>query len=100
MWLRIYKKHTGKPTIVWEQAVEAALCYGWIDSVVNKLDDESYIQRFTPRRPRSIWSKKNCETAERLIAAGTMTSVSKIDDSSKYLTVLRFRQSYHHILQR
>jgi uncharacterized protein YdeI (YjbR/CyaY-like superfamily) len=72
VWVRMYKKHTGKPSVAWEEAVEAALCYGWIDSVANKLDDESYIQRFTPRRPRSVWSKKNCATAERLIAEGTM----------------------------
>lgn len=72
IWLRMYKKHAGKPSVAWAGAVEGALCYGWIDSVVNKLDDESYIQKFTPRRARSMWSKKNCQTAERLIAEGKM----------------------------
>lgn len=72
MWLRMYKKHTGRPSVVWADAVVAALRYGWIDSVANTYDEESYIQRFTPRRPRSIWSKKNCQTIERLIAEGLM----------------------------
>lgn len=72
IWLRMYKKHTGRTTVVWEDAVVAALRYGWIDSVANKYDDDSYIQRFTPRRKRSIWSKKNCQTIERLTAEGLM----------------------------
>jgi uncharacterized protein YdeI (YjbR/CyaY-like superfamily) len=72
VWVRMYKKHTGQPTVVWADAVVAALRYGWIDSVANKYDDDSYIQRFTPRRARSIWSKKNCQTIERLIAEGLM----------------------------
>lgn len=72
IWLRMYKKHTGTPTITWKEAVVVALRYGWIDSLANKLDDESYIQKFTPRRARSIWSKINCQTAERLIAEGKM----------------------------
>jgi uncharacterized protein YdeI (YjbR/CyaY-like superfamily) len=72
LWLRMYKKHTGKPSVAWKGAVVVALRYGWIDSLVNKLDDESYIQKFTPRRARSVWSKINCQTAERLIAEGKM----------------------------
>jgi uncharacterized protein YdeI (YjbR/CyaY-like superfamily) len=72
IWVRMYKKHTGIPSVAWKGAVVVALRYGWIDSLLNKLDNESYIQKFTPRRPRSIWSKINCQTAERLIAEGTM----------------------------
>ena len=72
IWLRYYKKASGHPTIVWDEAVQAALCFGWIDSIANKYDDESFIQKFTTRRPRSVWSKKNCLTAERLIEAGRM----------------------------
>ncbi|HSX41623.1 MAG TPA: YdeI/OmpD-associated family protein [Candidatus Saccharimonadales bacterium] len=68
VWLRFYKKASGKPTLDWGGAVDVALCFGWIDSLVNKYDDISFIQKFTPRRPRSIWSKKNIENVERLIA--------------------------------
>ena len=67
LWLRLYKKNSSKASINWEQAVEVLLCFGWIDSVVNKYDDISFIQRVTPRRKRSVWSKKNCATVERLI---------------------------------
>lgn len=72
LWVRMYKKRTGKPSVAWPEAVEAALCYGWIDSVRYSYDDESFIQRFTPRRKRSIWSKINRETVGRLIADGRM----------------------------
>jgi len=72
IWLHMYKKHTGIPSVAWKGAVVVALRYGWIDSVANKLDDESYIQKFTPRRKGSIWSKINCQTVERLIAEGLM----------------------------
>lgn len=72
VWIRYYKKASGVPTINWEGAVEAALCFGWIDAVANKYDEVSYIHRFVPRRPRGTWSKKNCATVERLIAEGLM----------------------------
>jgi uncharacterized protein YdeI (YjbR/CyaY-like superfamily) len=72
VWVLMYKKHTGRPSVAWAEAVIAALRYGWIDSVANKYDDDSYIQKFTPRRARSIWSKKNCQTAERLISEDLM----------------------------
>lgn len=72
LWLRFYKKASGLPTVVWAEAVEVALSFGWIDAVVNRLDDLSYLQRFVPRRPRSLWSKKNVATVERLIAEGRM----------------------------
>jgi uncharacterized protein YdeI (YjbR/CyaY-like superfamily) len=73
VWLHIWKKSSGKESIDWEQAVEVALRYGWIDGLVNSIDDQQYKQRFTPRRPKSKWSKVNKEIAERLIAAGEMT---------------------------
>lgn len=72
IWLRIYKKASGIPTITYPEAVNAALCYGWIDGVANKYDDESYLQRFTPRRSKSIWSKINVERANQLINSGKM----------------------------
>lgn len=72
VWLRIYKKAAGVTSITYPKAVETSLCYGWIDGVANKFDDVSYIQRFTPRRTKSIWSKKNVERANQLIVSGEM----------------------------
>ena len=59
VWLLYYKKHTGKPTIPYDDAVEEALCFGWIDSTVKRIDDEKYTQKFTPRNDRSVWSESN-----------------------------------------
>lgn len=71
-WLRIYKKATGIPTLDWTQAVQEALCWGWIDSVKNSYDEISFVQRFGPRRPKSVWSQINCGHVERLTAEGRM----------------------------
>jgi uncharacterized protein YdeI (YjbR/CyaY-like superfamily) len=67
-----YKKATGKPTMTWSEAVEQALCFGWIDGVRNRLDEDSYTNRFTPRRPRSNWSAVNIAKVEELTARGLM----------------------------
>ncbi len=72
IWIRMAKKHTGVASLDWTRAVEVVLCFGWIDGRANRLDDSFYLQRVTPRRPRSVWSKKNVATVERLIAAGRM----------------------------
>ena len=72
IWLRFFKKDSGIKTVTYAEALEEALCYGWIDGQVNKYDATSYIQKFTPRRPKSIWSKRNTEKAERLIQEGKM----------------------------
>jgi uncharacterized protein YdeI (YjbR/CyaY-like superfamily) len=72
LWIRFAKKASGIPTVVYAEAVEAALRYGWIDGQVKRFDDDYYIQRFTPRRARSRWSKINCAKAEALIASGAM----------------------------
>jgi uncharacterized protein YdeI (YjbR/CyaY-like superfamily) len=72
LWLKIAKKGAGTSTVTYAEAVEAALCFGWIDGQKDKLDDEHWLQRFTPRRPRGKWSKINREKAERLIAEGRM----------------------------
>ncbi len=66
IWLRIFKKETGKKTVTYAEALDEALCYGWIDGQKKKFDSDSWIQKFTPRRPRSIWSKRNIEHIERL----------------------------------
>ncbi len=74
LWLRFFKKDSGKASITYKEAVDEALCYGWIDGQANKYDDESWIQKFTPRTAKSIWSKKNTENIERLTALGKMKS--------------------------
>jgi uncharacterized protein YdeI (YjbR/CyaY-like superfamily) len=72
IWLVFYKKASGKPTVSYDHAVEEALCFGWIDGMIKKLDEECYAQRFTPRKPASAWSKSNIQRVERLIADGHM----------------------------
>jgi uncharacterized protein YdeI (YjbR/CyaY-like superfamily) len=68
----MYKKHTGKRAMSWSEAVDQALCFGWIDGRANSIDEDSYMQRFTPRRPGSNWSKINVEKVARLTEAGLM----------------------------
>ena len=72
LYVKIAKKGAGVPSINWEQMVEVLLCFGWIDGRANRLDDHFYLQRVTPRRPKSVWSQKNVATVERLIAEGRM----------------------------
>ncbi|MFN8448095.1 MAG: YdeI/OmpD-associated family protein [Anaerolineae bacterium] len=67
-----YRKDSGKPSVTYHEAVEQALCFGWIDGVRQKLDADSYANRFTPRKPRSHWSQVNIGHVERLTAAGLM----------------------------
>lgn len=72
VWLVFYKRHTGKARVDYGDAVEEALCYGWIDSIVRRLDDERYAQKFTPRKERSQWSESNLKRYARLLAAGRL----------------------------
>jgi len=72
IWLRIFKKDSGVPSINYALALDEALCYGWIDGQVKKIDEQSYIQKFTPRRLRSMWSKRNIENVKRLKKEGRM----------------------------
>ncbi|EER59868.1 conserved hypothetical protein [Acidovorax delafieldii 2AN] len=72
LWVRIFKKATGQPSVTWEDCVVAAIAWGWIDGIRKSLDDTSFLQRLTPRRARSNWSQKNVQHAERLIAQGRM----------------------------
>jgi uncharacterized protein YdeI (YjbR/CyaY-like superfamily) len=72
IWLVSYKKATGKPRLEYDEAVEEALCFGWIDSKGNKLDDERSLLWFAPRKPGTGWSRLNKERVERLMAAGLM----------------------------
>ncbi len=73
IWLRIYKKGASEPSVTYAQALDQALCYGWIDGQKQKFDQDSWLQRFTPRRSRSGWSKINTQHAERLMKSGQMT---------------------------
>ncbi|MBL8103736.1 MAG: YdeI/OmpD-associated family protein [Anaerolineales bacterium] len=71
-WLKLAKKGTGIPSVTYAEALDVALCYGWIDGQRNGFDEIYFLQKYTPRRPKSIWSKINVENAERLIASGEM----------------------------
>jgi uncharacterized protein YdeI (YjbR/CyaY-like superfamily) len=72
VWLKIAKKGAPEPSVTYAEALEVALCFGWIDSQKRGFDETHFLQRFTPRRPRGRWSKVNREKAEALIAAGRM----------------------------
>lgn len=73
LWVGFYKKATGRPTISYAEAVDEALCYGWIDGLKHKHDELSYKLRFTPRKPKSLWSATNVANVERLVREGRMT---------------------------
>ncbi len=75
IWLKIAKVSSNLPSVDYTGALESALCYGWIDGQKASFDDQRWLQKFTPRRPKSIWSKVNCEKASALIAAGRMQPV-------------------------
>jgi uncharacterized protein YdeI (YjbR/CyaY-like superfamily) len=72
VWLISWKRRTGKPTVEYEDAVEEALCFGWIDGVLNRVDDERSAQWFAPRKPKGTWARSNKERVARLEAAGLM----------------------------
>ena len=73
VWLHYHRKHSGKPSVTYLESVEEALCFGWIDGIKRRVDEDRYAHRFTPRRPNSRWSPRNIELAERLIESGQMT---------------------------
>ena len=77
VWLVFYKKHTGKPTLDYEAAVEEALCFGWIDSIIKKLDEDRYLRKLTPRKPNSRWSDLNKKRANRVIRQQRMTAAGR-----------------------
>ncbi|MGB9977740.1 YdeI/OmpD-associated family protein [Methanobacterium sp.] len=85
VWLIYHKKCSDEPCVSYDEAVEEALSFGWIDSKVNKLDDERYMQVFTPRKPKSIWSKLNKQRVQKVIEKGLMThaGLEKIDTAKK-----------------
>jgi uncharacterized protein YdeI (YjbR/CyaY-like superfamily) len=72
LWVGYWKKSTGKPSLTWQESVDQALCYGWIDGVRKSVDEDSYTNRFTPRTARSAWSAVNLKRAKELIKEGLM----------------------------
>jgi uncharacterized protein YdeI (YjbR/CyaY-like superfamily) len=72
VYVGFHKQHTGKRAMSWSEAVDQALCFGWIDGRVNRIDDDRYMQRFTPRKPASNWSKVNVQKIAKLIEDGRM----------------------------
>ena len=77
LYVGFIRKHTGKPSLTWPESVAEALCFGWIDGIRSRLDDERYVIRFTPRRPDSKWSAVNIRLVEQLEAAGRMTNAGR-----------------------
>lgn len=74
IWLRLFKKKSGVASVTYAEALDEALCYGWIDGQLDKYDEKSWRRKFTPRRPKSVWSKRNIEHVNRLSKAGKMKS--------------------------
>lgn len=72
IWLKIFKKDSGEKTITYKEALDVALCYGWIDGQKQAYDEKAWLQKFSPRTPKSIWSKVNIGNVERLISSGRM----------------------------
>ncbi len=77
-WLVIYKKHTGRPSLSLEEAVEEALCFGWIDGLLQRIDDEKFALRFSPRKKDSVWSQVNKRRVAKLIKQGRMTEAGLV----------------------
>ncbi len=78
LWLKIAKKDTGVDSVTYSEALDVALCFGWIDGQKDKLDEVHWLQRFTPRKARSRWSKINRERVEKLVAAGEMAAAGQL----------------------
>ena len=74
VWLVFHKLHTGRPSVAYDDALDEALCFGWIDSLVRRLDDDRYARKFTPRKPDSRWSDANRARYARLLALGRVTA--------------------------
>jgi uncharacterized protein YdeI (YjbR/CyaY-like superfamily) len=88
VWLLHYKKQSKKPYLNHFDAVEEALCFGWIDSKLKKIDEERFILKYSPRKPKSVWSKINKEKAEALMLSGKMTpaGLEKIEEAKIFNT--------------
>ena len=94
IWIRLFKKDSGILTVIYKEALDIALCYGWIDGQVKKYDEKSYLQKFTPRRSKSMWSKRNIEHISRLEKEGKMKP-SGINEVEKAKKDGRWEKAYH-----
>jgi uncharacterized protein YdeI (YjbR/CyaY-like superfamily) len=85
VWLLLHKKHVQEPGVRYDEAVEEALCWGWIDGLTRRWDDRSYAVRFTPRKPGSVWSESNVARVERMVAEGRMTAAGQalVDEAKR-----------------
>jgi uncharacterized protein YdeI (YjbR/CyaY-like superfamily) len=85
LWLVLYKKHSNQPTISYDEAVEEALCFGWIDGLTKSIDEEKYAVRFTPRKTGSVWSESNKKRVAKMIADGRMTPIglAKVEEAKR-----------------
>jgi uncharacterized protein YdeI (YjbR/CyaY-like superfamily) len=85
VWLLLHKKHVEEPSVSYDEAVEEALCWGWIDGLTNRWDERSYAVRFTPRKPGSGWSESNVKRVTRMIAEGRMTpaGLALVDEAKR-----------------
>lgn len=85
VWLIYFKKHTGKSSIPYEDSVEEALCFGWIDGIMKRVDDEKCARKFMPRKNRSKWSESNKKRSEKMIREGRMTEagMEKIEEAKR-----------------
>ena len=93
IWVRFFKKESKQPTISYNQALDVALCYGWIDGQVKKYDENSYIQKFTPRRSKSMWSKRNIDLFIRLEEEGKVKPSGR-KEAEKAKTDGRWAKAY------
>ncbi len=85
LWLIFYKKHTGQGGLAYEEAVQEALCFGWIDGILKRIDEKRYTIRFSPRRKNSIWSATNKKRVAKMIAEGLMTEsgLAKVEEAKR-----------------
>jgi uncharacterized protein YdeI (YjbR/CyaY-like superfamily) len=93
VWLVFWKKHTGRVGLSYDAAVEEALCFGWIDSLVKRLDDERFLRKFTPRTDSGKWSESNLKRIEKLVASGRMTpaGLAMVDPQARPLPPISSR---------
>lgn len=97
IWLIYHKKHTGQPRIPYDDAVEEALCFGWIDTKVKGIDEDRFMQRYTPRRRNSPWSLLNRQRAEKLIKLGLMkpegmACIEHAKENGRWQAALKYRE--------
>ena len=102
LWVGYWKKSTGRPSMSWEESVDEALCFGWIDGIRKRVDDESYTIRFTPRRTGSIWSLRNIKRYTELDQAGRIEVLGKaafeqrVENKSGLYSFEQETPDYHH----